>query len=264
MAAANTASAAAASAASSILRERQLKPAARDADEARIEDLERERPKRRRMAEAARSAEAAGPTVCHVAGAAATAVAVARPSPGKPALHADPGGGRERSSPQSHEGCGHLVLSPSVEQHGGKRLHAPATPGDAESQGKARKKGGYEREENGADVPLPTITRSQKAEGVPWAGGRADEFAKGRVTDWGGSGTNFDGECKLIDRACIATQCQSGAASSGDCIVRCPTCEGYHKPVRFRRVPEGALWRGCQPGTLVCNRCHMQLRWGRP
>ncbi len=110
------------------------------------------------------------------------------------------------------------------------------------------------------DIPLPSITREQKA-------GIADGCATKSL------GLQKDG-CEFGSVACDSmnkefnvtvetSSCHPGAASSGDSVTRCPTCEGYHRPARFRRIPDGPTWRGFEPGTLICIRCHLAVRWGR-
>ncbi len=112
-------------------------------------------------------------------------------------------------------------------------------------------------------IPLPTVTRAQKAEGY------LQHTNLGNVAEFSGkrrpSGdAAFADHCTEIDMACKEAQCHPGAASSSDNLSQCPTCQSVHKPSRFRRVPEGTTWRGATAGTMVCNRCHLHIRWGRP
>ncbi len=112
------------------------------------------------------------------------------------------------------------------------------------------------------DVPLPTVSRAQKAEGY-LRGSNPDNVAEFGGKRGSSGDTALADQCIDIDRAYDETQSHPGAASSRDNMSQCPTCLGVHKPSRFRRVPGGTTWRGASAGTLVCNRCHLQIRWGR-
>ncbi len=189
--------------------------------------------------------------------------------PGQQAVDVQAGAGGTRSGSSTCDvtttSCHGDVAPTSVSHHRGSKRHdANDAACDLSSKGKVRKVNGCDYDIGPLDIPLPTITRAQKAEGQPKAGEPAGEFAKSHATGGGDSVADFGLECKRIDAACDEEQCHPGAASSGDNVTRCPTCEGVHKPVRFRRVPDGAMWRGAMPGTMVCTRCHLQLRWGHP
>ncbi len=102
------------------------------------------------------------------------------------------------------------------------------------------------------DAPQPKWTRKQKAEGAP--GTREAEQTQHGV----GAG------CVVLSEgdACVPG---AGASSSSSVSVFhvCPTCGRDFRPLHFRRIRAGTIWRGTKGEAEICARCYLSYSSGK-